>query len=112
MESTTDNCTLYSKNQEPSKCNEKSIMHLTILVLSVYCRMNMIILFWPFKQVLTIMLLLIKKYIDQEPSYFMRQICVLQWEEIKTKNSWATHHFFREKNQGVEKEYIAIVFPY
>ena len=28
-----------------------------------------------------------KKYIDQEPPYLMRQICVLQWEEIKTKNS-------------------------
>ena len=25
--------------------------------------------------------------------YLMRQICVLQWEEIKTKNSGATHHF-------------------
>jgi len=23
----------------------------------------------------------------------MRQICVLQWEEIKTKNSGAMHHF-------------------
>ena len=33
-----------------------------------------------------------KKYIDQEPPYLMRQICVLQWEEIKTKNSGATHH--------------------
>ena len=28
-----------------------------------------------------------KKYIDQEPPYLIRQICVLQWEEIKTKNS-------------------------
>ena len=27
-----------------------------------------------------------KKYIDQEPPYLMRQICVLQWEEIKTNN--------------------------
>jgi len=35
----------------------------------------------------------IKKYIEQEPPYLMRQICVLQWEEIKTKNSGATHHF-------------------
>jgi len=35
----------------------------------------------------------IKKYKDQEPPYLMRQICVLQWEEIKTKNSGATHHF-------------------
>ena len=33
-----------------------------------------------------------KKYIDQEPPYLMRQ-SVLQWEEIKTKNSGATHHF-------------------
>ena len=37
-------------------------------------------------------LLLTKKYIDQEPPYLMRQICVLQWEEIKTKNSGATRH--------------------
>ena len=36
----------------------------------------------------------VKKYIDQEPPYLMRQICVLQWEEIKTKNSGA---FLREK---------------
>ena len=28
-----------------------------------------------------------KKCIDQEPPYLMRQICVLQWEEIKTNNS-------------------------
>ena len=34
-----------------------------------------------------------KKYIDQEPPYLMRQICELQWEEIKTKNSGATYHF-------------------
>ena len=34
-----------------------------------------------------------KKYIDQEPQYHMRQICVLQWEEIKTKNSGAAHRF-------------------
>jgi len=27
----------------------------------------------------------------------MRQICVLQWEEIKTKNSGATHQFLKEK---------------
>ena len=32
-----------------------------------------------------------KKYIDQEPPYLMRQICVLQWEAIKTKNSGAKH---------------------
>ena len=31
-----------------------------------------------------------KKYIAQEPPYLMRQICVLQWEEIKTKNSGAS----------------------
>ena len=37
----------------------------------------------------------IKKYMDQEPPYLMRQICALhlQWEEIKTRNSGATHHF-------------------
>ena len=34
-----------------------------------------------------------KKYRDQEPPYLMRQFCVLQWEEIKTKNSGETHHF-------------------
>ena len=35
-----------------------------------------------------------KKYIiDQKPPYLMRQICVLQWEEIKTKNSEETHHY-------------------
>ena len=33
------------------------------------------------------------KYIDQEPPYLMRQICVLQWEEIKTKNSGAKHQY-------------------
>ena len=38
-------------------------------------------------------LLKTKKYIDQEPPYLMRQIFLLQWEEIKTKNSGATHHF-------------------
>ena len=32
-------------------------------------------------------------YIDQETPYLMRQICVLQWEKIKTKNSGVTHHF-------------------
>ena len=37
----------------------------------------------------------IKKYIDQELPYLMRQICVLQWVEIKTKNSGAMH--LREK---------------
>ena len=35
----------------------------------------------------------VKKYIDQEPPYLMRQICVLQWEEIKTKRPGATHNF-------------------
>ena len=34
-----------------------------------------------------------KKYIDQEPPYLMRKICVLQWEETKTKNLGATHPF-------------------
>ena len=46
-----------------------------------------------------------KKYIDQEPPYLMRQIRVLQWEEweqIKAKNSGATHHFWGKKAQGVE----------
>ena len=43
-----------------------------------------------------------KKYIDQEPPYLMRQICVLQWEEIKTKNSGATHHFGGKRARGVE----------
>ena len=38
-------------------------------------------------------IVLAKKYIDQEPPYLMRQICVLQWEEIKKNNSGATRHF-------------------
>ena len=33
----------------------------------------------------------IKKYIDKEPPYLMCHICVLRWEEIKTKNSGAKH---------------------
>ena len=41
-------------------------------------------------------------YKDQEPPYLMRQICVQQWEEIKTKNSGATHHFLGKRAQGVE----------
>ena len=53
----------------------------------------------------------LKTYVHQEPPYLMRQICVLQWEEIKTKNSGATHHFEGKRAQGVESEYIAIVFP-
>ena len=40
----------------------------------------------------------------------MRQICVLQLEEIKTKNSGATHHFCGKRPLGVESKYIAIVF--
>ena len=52
-----------------------------------------------------------KKYVDHEPPYIMRQICLLQWEEIKKKNSGATHHFEGKRAQGVESEYIAIVFP-
>jgi len=51
-----------------------------------------------------------KKYIDQETPNLMRQICVLQWEKIKTKNLGATHHFCGKKAQGMESEYIAIVF--
>ena len=43
-----------------------------------------------------------KKYIVQEPPYLMRQIRVLQWEEIKTKNSGAKHHFWGNRAQGVE----------
>ena len=42
---------------------------------------------------LTIPFINTKKYIGQEPPYLMRQICVLHWEEIETKNSRATHHF-------------------
>ena len=38
-----------------------------------------------------------KKYIDLKPPYLMRQICVLQWEEIKTKKSGAMHLFFEGK---------------
>jgi len=36
----------------------------------------------------------------QEPLYLMRQISVMQWEEIKTKNSGALHHFCRERGGG------------
>ena len=39
-----------------------------------------------------------KKYIDREPPYLMRQICVLQ--EIKTKNSGATRHFLGKGPKG------------
>ena len=37
--------------------------------------------------------------IDQEPTYLIRQFCVLrvlQWEEIKTKNSGATQRIIFE----------------
>ena len=47
-----------------------------------------------------------KKYINQEPPYLMRQICVLQWEAIKTKNSGAKHQLW---GGGGEIKYIAIV---
>ena len=43
-----------------------------------------------------------KKYVDQDPPYLMRQICVLQLEEIKTKNPGATHHFLGKRVQGVK----------
>ena len=33
-----------------------------------------------------------KKYTSNPPPYLMRQFCVLQWEEIKTKNPGAKHH--------------------
>ena len=47
-----------------------------------------------------------KKYIDQEPPYLMHQICVLQWEVIKTKNSGAKHQLWGGRG---EIKYIAIV---
>ena len=55
-----------------------------------------------------------KKYIDKEPPWMMRQICVLQWEEIKTKNSGATHHFWgkRAQGQGWNKNILLFYFPY
>ena len=46
-----------------------------------------------------------KKYIDQEPPYLMRQICVLQWVAIKTKNAGAKHQLWG----GGEIKDIAIV---
>ena len=40
-----------------------------------------------------------------------RHICVLQWEEIKTKNSGATHHFWGKRAQELGgRKYIAILF--
>ena len=33
-----------------------------------------------------------------EPPYLMRQFCVLQWEEIKTKNPGAKHHSYVEES--------------
>jgi len=53
-----------------------------------------------------------KKYIDQEQPYLMRQICVLHWEEIKTKNSGATHHFAGKMAQGLDYEYLLFYFPF
>ena len=53
-----------------------------------------------------------KKYIDQEPPYLMRQICVPHWEEIKTKNSGATHHFSGKMAQGLDYEYLLFYFPF
>ena len=53
-----------------------------------------------------------KKYIDQEPPYLMRQICVLQWEEIKTKNSGATHSFWGKRAQGWKKNILLLYFSY
>ena len=44
----------------------------------------------------------LKKYIDQEPPYLMRQICVLQWEEIKTKNSGAKHQLCEGEIRYIE----------
>ena len=43
------------------------------------------------------LMVLSKKYIDQELPYLMRKICVPQWEEIKTRNSGATHHFWGKR---------------
>ena len=48
-----------------------------------------------------------KKYIDQEPQYLMRQICVLQWEEIKT-----THYFWGKRAQGRGGIRMLLYFPY
>ena len=47
-------------------------------------------------------LVVIKKYKDQEPPYLMCQICVLQWEEMETKNSGAKHQLCR---RGDYKKY-------
>ena len=42
-----------------------------------------------------------KKHIDQEPPYLMRQICVLQREEIKTRNSGAKHQLSGRGNNKI-----------
>ena len=57
--------------------------------------------------------LLTKKYIDQEQPYLIRQICVLQWEEIKTKEFRANAPFLREKGlTGWNKNILLLCFPY
>ena len=53
-----------------------------------------------------------KKYIDQEPTYLMRQICVLQWEEIKTTNSGETHHFEEKGPMGWNINILLLYFPF
>ena len=51
-------------------------------------------------------------YIDQESPYLMRQICVLQWEEINTRNFGATHHFWGKGPKGWNKNILLVYFPY
>ena len=52
-------------------------------------------------------------YIDQKPPYLKRQICVLQWEEIKAKNSGAQPMIFGTKGpKGWNKNILLLYFPY
>ena len=47
----------------------------------------------------------IKKYIDQEPPYFMRQICVLQWPGgDQNKEFRGNASFLIEKAKGWNKK--------
>ena len=53
-----------------------------------------------------------KKYIDQEPPYLMRQIRVLQWEEIKTENSGQRIIFEGKGPKVWNKNILLLYFPY
>ena len=53
----------------------------------------------------------VKKYIDQELPYLMRQICVLQWEEIKKKRIQGQRIIFEGKGpKGWNKNMLLLYF--